>query len=339
MRRVVRGAALTACLVLVIPPRLWAGYPCYGQAYYPPVTYSQPYYPPVQYVQQNYVTKEVYKEKLVVEKEPVILPTVLQEVLAPAYVFQVMSAFQPPTPASGIYPAGQSSYGFGQTATSPAPLPPPPAAPAPAPQPPPSQPPAAPAPPPAAPATVRLDEAQLTRLAALVRGDGSDQVPSLGDVLVKEEVPSLGAGQQPAYGGAAPSAGEQEAIGYFRTACVSCHQQGAKRLQGNKVNLFAPDGSWRPSRTDGQPVTRKQIHDYVAAGECPPEQDGVPGTKVPPQVLQAIKHWGAPAAPTLGVLPAARALSRRARGSSSPLKTDEVDSAGGSSKIVYAGRR
>jgi mono/diheme cytochrome c family protein len=151
---------------------------------------------------------------------PIQATVITQEVLAPAYVFQVLNAFQPPAPANTT----------------------------------PYQP-AAP-PPPCQNATVRLDPAQLAELAALIRAanpppPADDGPPPFGDALA-----ATAATAATPTANRDTAADEIAVLQYFGTACAKCHT-GANVKGG--VRLFDEAGYFKPGRTNGQPLALSEI--------------------------------------------------------------------------------
>ncbi len=261
-------------LCAALPARLSAGgryyaRPCCAPAYAAPAYYAPSY--PV-----YHAPVVVQKEYVYVKEPPVLQPVVIQEQLAPAYSFQVLTAYQPPTQTiAQTY--GRGGYTQGQQ-LAPAPVQ------------------AAPQPPAATggAAYVKLDPGQLKELARMLKGSAG---------APEDAVPELRSGQteqvsltRPETAEALGNSGKREAtpdevrvLKFFGQNCSACHQDG-KPVRG-KVVLFDGAGYWAPRRTDNTPLSLADIYNVCETGQMPPGARTDQSKRVPKDVLDAMIGW------------------------------------------------
>lgn len=234
----------------------------YGCGSYSYPSYSYPSY-------QTYAAP-VYETPYV----PTVVEKIIQEVPVPAFVFQVISAYQQPVqapaaPANGIYPPGQSAYGYGQAYAQAGAVSAQQAVVQQPQQPPPVQ-------------EVRLNADSLKELAQLVTLNltGADRVPLIQD---DQTPPPAAPRPQTPQVGDARQQGDLAAVRYFGTSCVECHNPANAR---GRVVLFDGNGQFRPHRTDGGQVSLADVYESVRSGRMPKG-----GPPVPPQIVAGISHW------------------------------------------------
>jgi hypothetical protein len=204
------------------------------------------YAPSAPYVSHHKVVKTVVVDDHV-DVPFIAQQIIIQEQLAPAFVFQAVSAYQVPqqtayTGQMGGYQGGQmfqqtgyqqatqASYqqaSYQQTAQRPA----------------------------------RLSDEDVKRIALEVKVALGVEPPTIGS----DDVPPVSKPEQ-------QTPVQSTAVNYLRTACASCHSGAVARGQ---VTLFDAAGAFSPLRR-GQPMTARDALAPVHAGAMPPPTSGKP---------------------------------------------------------------
>lgn len=269
-----------------------------AQCYSGPVfrSYSSPIY-------HTPVYQPAVVEKVVVERqvENIIQPIVIQERLAPAFVFQVVQ----PAPAQQCCQSGAAavttplapgSVTSAQTVVQgqpPAqgvvqqgapPAQPPPQAVQQSPQ----------------PNSDVLVDAIAARVVAKLTGGQDDS--TLPVVQIPGAIPGAPPGYNvppppppPAYTPQSKSQQlDQRVIAHFARpddfGCIKCHGNGATK--GSLV-IFDSQGQFNPMYTDGRPLPKTKLLETIAAGQMPQKAQVDPNYRVPPELVELTKQWSA----------------------------------------------
>lgn len=254
-------SVLLVLLVLSTPSLLAGGYyPRYYPRYYPSYSYYQPYYP---VYEEPYVPPPTY-----------VQPVIIEERLAPAFVFQVLTAYNGQT-ANASMLSNQQAAQYNQQTSQPAQSMQP------------MQSISAQSPVSSSVSSSAMEQ-RLARLEILLeRKLGTDStLPMLND--------GTGAKTPGAEGGLTQER-LQKMVNWLGTTCSSCHQprkENGFQVKGN-VQLFTDKGQFNPSK-DGQPLPKGKLYsvlrqDVAGSPSMPPTVPRDPSKRAPADILETIR--------------------------------------------------